>query len=170
MGNGNQANSEAVLRISREFQAPRSLVFQAFSEAEHLAQWWGPVGYKLSVISLDFRPGGMFHYKMVSEEMTMWARFIYGKIQQPELIEFVLSFSDENGGVTRAPFFDGNWPLEIFNRLIFTEQDGKTMLQFESYPLHPTAIEMQTFIKERKSFNGGLTATLDQLERLLAGL
>ncbi len=170
MESGNLANDKAVLVIDREFHAPRNLVFKTFSQAEHLAQWWGPVGYRLSVISLDFRPGGMFHYKMELAGTTMWARFIYGNIRKPERIEFVLSFSDENGGVTRAPFFDGNWPLEIFNQLTFTEKEDKTMLQLRSYPLNPTTVEMETFVKERASFNGGMSATLDQLEKWLQQL
>ncbi len=167
MANLNPNNKDTVLKISREFDAPRNLVFAAFSEAKHLAAWWGPVGYSLTVVSLDFRSGGLFHYKMESEERVMWARFVYGKIQKPSLIEFTLSFSDEQAGITRAPFFD-SWPLEIFNRLSFTEKEGRTTIVSESYPLNATEQEVKTFIKERASFDGGLNATFDQLVLLLS--
>ncbi|GAA3332740.1 hypothetical protein GCM10020331_094020 [Ectobacillus funiculus] len=46
------------------FDAPRELVFKAFSEAEHLKHWWGPRGWTLTVCNIDFRPGGTWHYCM----------------------------------------------------------------------------------------------------------
>ena len=42
--------------VSRVFDAPRTLVFKAFSTPEHLAQWWGPKGWTLPVCTVDFRP------------------------------------------------------------------------------------------------------------------
>lgn len=45
------------LVLERVFQAPRELVFKAFSEAEHLKHWWGPKGWTLPVCNVDFRPG-----------------------------------------------------------------------------------------------------------------
>lgn len=165
----NQVNEDAALTIIREFKAPRDLVFSAFSEAGHLAQWWGPAGYQLSVLHLDFRPGGIFHYKMESGERTMYARFVYGKIDRPELLEFTISFTDENGSVIRAPFFD-NWPLEVFNRLTFSEQGGTTTITMQSYPVNAGKEEIGTYIRERNSFRGGTNATFDQLELLLSRL
>lgn len=50
-----------VLTLERVFNAPRELVFQAFSEAEHLKQWWGPNGWSIPVCNVDFRPGGIWH-------------------------------------------------------------------------------------------------------------
>ena len=48
--------------ITQTFDAPRELVFQSWVEPERLAQWWGPVGFELSVLALDLQPGGVFHY------------------------------------------------------------------------------------------------------------
>lgn len=171
MKNANPTSDEAVLTIVREFNAPRKLVFKAFSEAERLAQWWGPVTFKTSVVSLDFRSQGIFHYKMESPELVMWARWIFGQIKKPELIEFILSFTDANGSnITRAPFFDNKWPLEIFNEFTFTEKDGKTTLTARCYPINATELEVQTYLENKSSFHQGLTATLEQLEQRLPQL
>lgn len=55
----NQVVSKVVddntLVLERVFQAPRELVFKAFSEAEHLKHWWGPKGWTLPVCNVDFR-------------------------------------------------------------------------------------------------------------------
>lgn len=169
MPSENQTNSEVVLTITHEFNAPRELVFDAHSDAESLMQWWGPVGYKLTVLSLDFKPKGLFHYKMENEQRVMWARFIYGRIKRPELIEFTLSFSDETGAITRAPFFK-NWPLEIFNELILTEKNGKTIITLTCYPVNATREEVASFQANKLSFHGGISATNDQLELYLVNI
>ena len=49
-------------RVSRRFEAPRDLVFSAWSDPAHLAEWWGPAGFDLRTAKLEFSPGGIFHY------------------------------------------------------------------------------------------------------------
>ena len=51
----------------------------------------------------------------------MWGRFVFREIVAPERIVFINSFSDENAGLTRAPFFDGKWPLEMLTVFSFEE-------------------------------------------------
>jgi len=50
------------LVITRTINAPRGLVFEAFTQKEHLKHWWGPAGWEMEVIKLDLRPGGICHY------------------------------------------------------------------------------------------------------------
>ncbi|MEO8672585.1 MAG: SRPBCC domain-containing protein, partial [Tahibacter sp.] len=70
-------------------------------------------GFKIQVKSLDFRPGGIFHYSMTgSDGQRMWGRFKYAEISAPEKLEFINSFSDEQANITRAPFSE-SWPLEF---------------------------------------------------------
>jgi uncharacterized protein YndB with AHSA1/START domain len=54
--------SEREIRLSREFDVPRELLFEAFSKPEHVAQWWGQKDSTLAVCELDFRPGGAWRY------------------------------------------------------------------------------------------------------------
>ena len=58
------------LTIIRTINAPKALVFKAFSEAEALAAWWGPKGMPVKVMTLDFKPNGKFHYKMEYTSFT----------------------------------------------------------------------------------------------------
>ncbi len=57
-------SSKAELLIIRAFNAPKELVFKAFSEADRLEQWWGPKGSQIKVTKLDFHPEGIFLYKV----------------------------------------------------------------------------------------------------------
>ncbi len=86
--------------IARTFDAPRELVWKAWTEPEHLAQWWGPKGCTIRVVKLDLRPGGMFHYAMAvpARATTCGRRFVYREIAPPERIVYVNSFSDAEGG------------------------------------------------------------------------
>ena len=91
--------------ITRTFDAPRELVWKSWTEAERLAQWWGPKGCTIRVVKLEMRPGGIFHYAMQFKPgHDTWGRFVFREIAAPERLVFVNSFSDANGGVTRAPF------------------------------------------------------------------
>src|SRR5205814_7147729 len=114
------------LVITRVCNAPRDLVFDAWTKPEHLKHWWGPKGFKMLHCSVDLRPGGMFHYGMEAQNGSqMWGKFVYRDIVPPERLTFTISFSDANAGTQRAPFSD-QWPLEIFNVVTFVEHEGKT--------------------------------------------
>jgi uncharacterized protein YndB with AHSA1/START domain len=154
--------------ISRTFDAPRDLVFRAFSEAERLAQWWGPKGFTIEVRKLEFRPGGIFHYRMDAPNPSdMRGRFIYREIVPPERIVWVNSFSDPAGGITRAPFAE-TFPAEILNVMTLTEQDGKTTLSLRGGPIGATAEEQAFFEGMFDSMRQGFGGTWDQLEAYLA--
>src|SRR5262249_7142388 len=112
--------------LTRVLDAPRELVFKAWTEAERLAHWWGPKGFAVRVCRLDLRPGGVFLYSMRSPDgRDMWGKWVFREIVPPERLVFVVSFSDEEGGVTRHPFAP-DWPLEVLSTLTLTEQDGRT--------------------------------------------
>lgn len=159
---------ERELVITHVFDAPRELVWKAFAESDRLARWWGPTGFTMLVHSIDFRPGGAFHYAMRSPEgHVMWGRFVYRDIQAPERIVFITSFSDEAGAITRAPF-SPTWPLEILNTLTLTEAKGKTTVVLRGGPINATDEERATFWNAQESLRQGFAGTFDQLAAYLA--
>jgi uncharacterized protein YndB with AHSA1/START domain len=165
------ADNDAVeqkFTISRTFNAPRKLVFKAFTEADRMAQWWGPKGFVMEVNNLDLRPGGKYHYCMVSPEgYKMWGLFVYREIVAPERIVFVNSFSDEQGHLTRHPMAP-NWPLEVLNTTTFTEHDGKTTMIISGSPINATQEEITLFHAMYQSMQQGFSGTFDQLDQYLA--
>jgi uncharacterized protein YndB with AHSA1/START domain len=158
-------NNELI--ITRTFNAPRKLVYKAFSEAEALAQWWGPKGAKIEVNKLDFKPGGIFHYSMQSPMGEMWGRFHYMEIVELERIVFTNSFSDKDGNITRAPF-SNDFPLEIMNILTLNEQEGKTTVTLKGSPINATEAEINFFTNMFSGMREGFGGTFDQLEEYLA--
>lgn len=162
-----QPDEENEFVISREFNAPRELVFKAFTEADRLAQWWGPKGFTMEHVDLDLRPGGRFHYCMkAGNGMEMWGLFVYHEITKPERIVFINSFSDKDGNIVRSPFH-AVWPLEVMNILRFSEHDGKTMLTLSGGPYNATAEETKAFIENRGGMHKGFSGTFEQLDEYL---
>jgi len=97
---------------------------------------------------------------------TLWGRFIYKQIKRPDLLEFISSFTDENGGITRAPFSE-LFPLEIFNRLEFSEHNGKTIIKLTGYPIYATNEELRFYQQNLNSFQQGFAGTFSQLDQYL---
>lgn len=155
--------------ISRVFDAPRELVWKAFTEAERMKHWWGPKGFKVIAAKMDFRAGGTFHYGMTAPNGTpMWGLFRYREIVPPQRMVFVDSFSDEGRGVTRHPGHQ-DWPLEMLTTFTFEElPGGKTRLTTRLQALNATAEEQKTFDSHHDSMRMGWTGTLDQLTEYLA--
>lgn len=162
-----RADRERELVITRVFDAPRELVWKAFTEPDRLAHWWGPAGFTMLVRTLDLRPGGVCHYSMRSPDgHVSWGSFVYRDIVPPERLVFVNSFSDEAGGIIRAPF-SPTWPLEILNSVIFAESDGKTTVIIRGAPINSTEEELQTFWNAQDSVQRGFGGTFDRLAAYL---
>jgi uncharacterized protein YndB with AHSA1/START domain len=163
----------AELLIERTFDAPRDLVFKAWSEAEQLAQWWGPKGFGLRIVKLDFRPGGIFHYCSTMPNSgsgggaEIFGIFLYREIVPPERIEFLTAFADKDGNVAPHPMMP-SWPRYILNVLTLAEHNGKTKLTIRGIPHEPALAETKAFKEALKFLAPGLQGTFDQLEAYLA--
>lgn len=148
--------------LAYEFNAPKELVFNAFSSAEALNEWWGPVESENSVIKLDFRTGGIFHYKMDYKGKITYGRFLFDQIKPHDLLEFTNVFADEHANIVPAPF-DIQLPLEIFYQLVFTEKNGKTTITLTGQPVNPSKEEEEGFRSINTSMEQGFGATFNQL-------
>ena len=163
------APSDLEFVIARVFDAPRELVWKAWTERERLMQWFGPKGFTMHMATLNFRPGGVFHYCLRSPDgHDLWGKFVYRETVAPERIVFVNSFSDEKGNLTRHPM-SPTWPLELLSTVTFAEHEGKTTLTVQWVPLNATELERKTFDEGRESMQQGWTGTLDQLAEYLGG-
>jgi uncharacterized protein YndB with AHSA1/START domain len=148
--------------ISRTFAAPRELVWQAWSQCEHLQQWWAPSGWSVPVCKMDFRPGGVWHYCMKGPmpdgtEMESWGLTVYQEIVAPERIVALDQFADAEGNVSlEMP--------KLHNTITFTAVDGQTEVTSRSE--FATVAELETVIE--MGMEQGLTESWDQLAEHLA--
>ncbi len=82
--------AEREVVISRLIDAPRELVFEAFTEVRHLSQWWGPDGFTTTTRSFEFRTGGEWVFVMHGPDGTDYSEWIsWTEITPPERIALV---------------------------------------------------------------------------------
>ena len=80
------------LSITRVFDAPRELVFQAWSDPKHVMSWWGPRGFTMMSWTMDFRPGGAWRGCIRSPEgLDYWSQGVYREIVPPERLVFTFA-------------------------------------------------------------------------------
>jgi uncharacterized protein YndB with AHSA1/START domain len=164
----NPAQNEFV--ITRVLNAPRELVFQVWTQAEHLTQWWGPKNFVVRQANLDLRSGGSLHYCLEGPDgKEMWGKWTFKEVTPPERLVFLSGFSNPQGNITRAPFSEV-WPLEVLSTLTFAEQDGKTLLTMRGVAWNATEAECNTFEAGIASMNAGWGGTFEVLETYLDGL
>jgi uncharacterized protein YndB with AHSA1/START domain len=131
---------EQELVMERYFSAPRQLLFQVFTRAEHLKRWWAPQPYTIPVCTIDLRHGGIWHYCMRSPEgQDQWARCVYREIVPPEKLVYTTTFADEHANPTEGM-------PEHLTTVIFTEEAGKTRVtarvQFSSAVALKVAVDL----------------------------
>lgn len=119
------------LILIREFDAPRDLVWKAWTDPKLFAKWWGPKNYTSPTCKMDVRVGGKYLWCMHSPEgQNYWTSGVYLKIVEPSLLVYTDSFADEKGNQVAASYYNmpGEWDLELEVTVRFDEHQGKTKM------------------------------------------
>jgi uncharacterized protein YndB with AHSA1/START domain len=134
----------------REFDAPRELVFSAFTDPSHLAQWWGPNGFTTTTHSFDFRPGGVWRFVMHGPDGRDYQnRITFDEIVPPARIVY------RHGGAADVE------PVQFRQTVTFEDVGGRTRITWRSD--FPSAADRDRVIKEYGAAEG-LTQTMARLE------
>lgn len=138
------------LRITRTFDAPRSLVFRLWTQPEHLARWWGPKGFATVECATDVRPGGAWFRRIRSPDGALYSkRGVYREVVAPERLVFTYVNEDADG--TAGP--------ETLVTVTFEEHGAKTKLT-----LHQSGFETAA---DRDAHQGGWTSCLERFAHYL---
>lgn len=113
------------LTITRTFSAPRSLVWEAWTQPEHIANWWGPKGMKTEVKKHDFREGGEWLFTMMMPNGNEFiTNGVYSRIIVMELIESSADFKPMTEGVTIvAEFSDAGEKTDFVFKVIHPTEE-----------------------------------------------
>lgn len=143
--------SERELTLTRTLDAPRALVFKAWTEPERLVRWWGPSGFTTPHCEMDVRPNGDFRYTIRSPEGEDYRiRGAFREILEPERLVFTWTWVDAEGQPGH----------ETLVTVTFAEQGGKTRLTFHQ-GVFPS-------VEQRDSHGEGWNEALDRLAAHLA--
>jgi len=132
--------SDRAIVLTRVFNAPRALVFSAFTDAEHIGKWWGPNGFTTTTESIDIRPGGEWRFVMHGPDGTDYpTRIVYRLIESPDRLVYV--HLDEAGN-------------EVFETTAtFADHKGRTHLTFRL--LLPSKEARDFVVREHRAIEGG---------------
>ena len=146
------------LLITHLFDAPRELVFSAWTDPEHLKHWYSPEGCTIEFKKIEVKPGGTFHsciHDPVHGEC--WIKGIYNDVIFPEKLVFSMILSNEKGDSVSANVAGKSeeWPEAIVTTVTFTPIDKQTKVT-----LH------QTVAEEEAKKTGAYQSWFSMFERL----
>ena len=148
------AADRPAMTIVRTFNAPRALLWKAWTDPEHLKQWFGPTHFTNPFCEVDLRTGGAFRLTMQSPDGTLYPiDAVYDEVREPEQLTWTSSVEHE-GGVA----------FEIRQVVTFAERDGKTEMTLQAFVLRATPESAGAL----GGMNEGWSQSLDKLEALLA--
>jgi uncharacterized protein YndB with AHSA1/START domain len=149
--------ANGVLRIAREFDAGRQLVWDCHTKQELLDQWFAPKGLTTQTKHMDFRDGGYWHYAMITPDgQHYWSRLDYLTIDPIDGYVAMDGFSDEAGIVN--PDMPRS-QLEV----AFSDAAGRTVVT--TIVRYASADDLQKAID--MGLEGGMTSTMERLDELL---
>jgi uncharacterized protein YndB with AHSA1/START domain len=142
---------DRVLTITRVFDAPRDLVWRAWTDPSHLMSWWGPRAHPAEQVEADVRVGGRWRHRLraVEDGSELWHGGVFREVVPPERLVFTFAWEEQ-----------GERGNENVVTITFTEQGGKTLMDFHQAPFWST--------EERDGHQGGWGSAFDRLDDLLA--
>ena len=146
---------EGTVAITRVFDAPRGLVWQAWTDPKMLGEWFGPRGFTSSVLELDLRVSGAVRIVMHGPDGNDYPmKGVFREVVAPERLVFSNIAIDK----------DGNHLLEGETAVTLSEQDGKTTMTLHTHAIGRIPIAKQMLA----GMEAGWTQTIDKLQELVA--
>jgi uncharacterized protein YndB with AHSA1/START domain len=146
-------HAEATVTLTRVFDAPRALVWKAWTDSKMMAQWFGPRGFTNPICELDGRIGGSLRIVMRGPDGTDYPmKGVFREVSVPERLVFTNIAIDK----------EGKHLLEGETTVTFTEKDGKTTLVLETHAVGLVPIAPQMLA----GMEAGWTQSIDKLQEL----
>jgi len=158
--------------ITREFDAPRQRVWQAWTDPEMVKLWWGPEGFSAPSVKIDLKVGGMYIWAMQGPpgspmDRLMYNSGVYKEIVTNEKLVVTQYMSDENGNPSAAPGFGGdpNAPTHMEFTVLFEETEkGETRLSIV-YPKPESEAQLEAILKS--GMKEGWLSSMNKLAGIL---
>lgn len=156
--------------ITREFRAPRSLLWQVQTQAGHLQNWLSPEGFHTIHAEMDFRVGGRYFYGIEGPNgMQMWGMQQFLEIVPEQKTVHLQSFSTPEGGLGRHPMAP-TWPAYMHVTSRYEDCEGGTRHTISWHPHESDEAGIATFDAARAGMQAGFAGTFAKLDAYLAQL
>jgi uncharacterized protein YndB with AHSA1/START domain len=152
----NQDKNSRELTITRVFDAPRALVWKAWTDPQQLMRWWGPKDYTSPFCKIDLRVGGRYLFCMRSPEgQDYWSTGVFRELVPMERIVLTDSFADEQGNVVPASYYGmgEDFPQELQVTVTFEDEGDKTRMTLRHAGMPEGEMREQTGAGWNESFD-----------------
>ena len=154
--------------MERVFDAPRDLVWEAWTKPEYLSEWFGP-GVDTIIHAFDLSRGGVWLNEMKGENYSMRSRIVFQTVDPPSKLVWHNSSANEDWEVTGNPNMP-DWPTTMQMQVELIDQGDKTAMTMTWEPFNPSAAEAAAFAAAMDKLGKGWGAGMAILERLLERL
>jgi len=157
------------LIIDREFDAPRELVWQAWTDPALLGQWYGP-NIETVVHAFDLSTGGVWLHEMKMGGGSSFQKAVFQEIEAPvRLVWHHYSSVDAAGSVIENPMMK-DWPTVLLTTVTFAASGEKTHLRLVQSPLNASEPEIAIFAKMKDGMSGGWGKGFEIIDAIVAEL
>ncbi len=139
--------------LDRVFNAPRELVWKAWTDPTHVQRWYGP-GVETVIHEYNLSPGGEWRNEMKMSAGSMYQKFLFKEINAPEQLIWHQSGTDENWNVAANPMMP-DWPRMLLITVSFTQMDEKTSVRISQIPMEATEAEIACFTQMKDMMSSG---------------
>lgn len=163
-----ESTGKEMFVINRSFPCSLEQMWELWTDPKHFSQWLPPTGMTMEFINADIRAGGGGFYKMSGNNIAMYGKVHYIKLEKPHTLVYTQEFSDEKGNLSRHPLAP-TWPARMLTTVTLTAEGAdqtRVTVQWQTHG-ETTAAELETFVKSRAGMTGGWTGSFDKLDALL---
>lgn len=154
--------------VDRDFKAPRSLVWRAWTDPELLAHWYGP-GVETVIHKFELKPEGVWLNEMKMKGGSNFQKVIFKEIEEPSKMVWHHCSADADWNVAANPMMP-DWPRKLLTTVTFEERESGTTVRLTQVPLEATDAEIACFDQMKDGMSGGWGAGFKLVDELLETL
>ena len=154
--------------LNRVFDAPREMVWRAWTDPEILHRWYGP-NIETSIHQFDLKPGGAWLNEMKMGDKSDFSKMVFQEVTQPEKLVWHHSSSDPDWNIISNPMMP-DWPRVLLTTVTFEDIGTQTKVRLTQVPLDSTDAEIACFAQAMANMDHGWGAGYAILDELLTEL
>jgi uncharacterized protein YndB with AHSA1/START domain len=165
-----ESSDRDVFVINRSFDAPIKVMFDMWTDPQHVSQWLPPTGFTMRFLKSDISVGERTFYVMSNGAgITMYGRAEYLEIDRPHRLVYTQQFCDEQGNISRHPKAP-TWPETMLTTVVFAEESANQTRVTVTWEVYGTVTreEIDAFDEEKGGMTKGWTGSFDKLEAYLS--
>lgn len=151
--------------LNREFDAPRDLVWRAWTDPKYLQHWYGP-GVETVIHKFELKVDGVWLNEMKMKNGSSFQKVIFKEVSAPEKLVWHHCSADADWNVAASPMMP-DWPRMLLTTVTFTQSGEKTNVRLTQVPMEATEAEIACFAKMKDGMSGGWGGGYALIDELL---